>query len=456
MSERERVLALLREHGWNATSFQSLEPEFCYWFDGDDAAVAYFDTGGAWVVAGPPIAAQSRLGATARRFVQHADERGKRASFFAVEERFLRAIDMRAIAIGEQPAWDPRTWTDRHRGHRRFKEQLRRARAKGIVVERANSDVALSPPMRQQIELLIDRWRASRAMPPMTFLVELHPFGFASERRFYVARIRDELKGILVAVPVYQRDGWFFENILRDPAAPNGTTEALVNAAMLDIAASGAHYVTLGLAPLAGEERWLRLTRAAMQGFYNFEGLYAFKSKLRPDRWDPIYIAWPDNALPLVAIYDALDAFAGGKLLRFAARSIFRAPSSVLFTLGALLVPWTATIALADSWFPSRRTQFAWVAFDVVMCGVFVSLASHWRRQLAIGAAIATAADATLTTIQAARYNVPRARSARHWMIIGAAIAAPLFAAAVLTGGLRTKRSAAAPSPQHLPRSPRR
>jgi len=439
VEDREHVLELLRQHGWNATSFQSLEPEFRYWFDGDDAAVAYFDTGGAWVVAGPPIAEESRLGETARRFVRHAKTRGKRVSFFAVEERFLRAIEMRSIAIGRQPAWDARAWPDRHRGHRRFKEQLRRARAKGVIVDRLDAADVQSRPMRFAIEQLIERWRSSRAMPPMTFLVELNPFGFAAERRYYVARIREELKGILVAVPVYQRDGWFFENILRDPRAPNGTTEALVNAAMLDAAASGVSYVTLGLAPLAGEERWLRITRAAMQGFYNFEGLYAFKAKLRPDRWDPIYLAWPDGALPAVAVYDALDAFAGGKLVRFGLRSMFRAPSSVLFLLGALLIPWTASIAVARSWFPSRRIQFAWVAFDIAMCGVFVSLASQWRRPLAIAACVATSADTVLTTIEAASYNVRRARRARDWLAIAAAIAAPALASAILFGGLLTR-----------------
>ena len=51
-----RVLDLLRQHGWNATSFQVLEPGFEYWFDAD-ACVAYVDTGRAWVAAGAPIEA---------------------------------------------------------------------------------------------------------------------------------------------------------------------------------------------------------------------------------------------------------------------------------------------------------------------------------------------------------------------------------------------------------------
>ena len=48
-SEATRVLTLLERYGWNATSFQILEPGFRYWFDGDDACVGYVDTGRAWV-----------------------------------------------------------------------------------------------------------------------------------------------------------------------------------------------------------------------------------------------------------------------------------------------------------------------------------------------------------------------------------------------------------------------
>src|SRR5262245_60467319 len=64
---RERVLALLERHGWNATSFQIMERGFHYWFDGDDACVGYVDTGQAWVAAGPPIAPEGRLAEASAR-----------------------------------------------------------------------------------------------------------------------------------------------------------------------------------------------------------------------------------------------------------------------------------------------------------------------------------------------------------------------------------------------------
>lgn len=454
--QRYRLLELLRRHGWNATSFQAIEPEFRYWFDrGGDAAVAYLDTGWAWLVAGAPIAPIDRCGVIAERFAEDARRHRRRTAFFATEPRFLRAAPMRSLLIGEQPSWDPRTWTERHRGHRGLKEQLRRARAKGVSVARVPSSDAAGA-IRPELERLIERWLTARPMPPMSFLVALEPFVVPEERRYYVARAAGgTVVGLLVAVPVYERGGWFFEDILRDPASPKGTTELMIDFAMRDVAGEGCTFVTLGLAPLASDEPWHRLTRKLLRGFYNFEGLRAFKAKLRPDAWTPIFLAWPGDRMALWAIYDVLHAFAGGKLVRFALRSIGRGPAPVIFTLGALLIPWTVALALADTgrWFRSRREQFGWVAFDTLMAAALLSLSRKWRRPLANAACVAALADGVLTTASIARER--RRRPWREAIVLAAAIAAPFTAAAILFGGLRARRSAGAWQKGGTPPPPR-
>lgn len=440
LTTRRRVLDLLRRHGWNATSFQILEPDFVYWFDDDEAVVAYVDTGHAWVVAGGPVAAFARLPEIVAGFINAARARRRRVVFFAVEQRFVDAVDLPAIHVGEQPSWSPAAWDARHRGHRTMKEQLRRARAKGVRVARVTPDDA----MRGEIAALVERWQESKPMPPMAFLVELHPFVFPEERRYYVARAGERLAGVLVAVPVYDRGGWFFEDLLRDPAAPNGTIETLVDAAMRDVAADGCTFVTLGLAPLAGDARWLQLARRSLRGFYNFAGLRAFKAKFRPDAWDPIYLVYRDRGGALVALYDVLSAFARGRVVRFAIAAVFRAPAIVLRALAILLVPWIAILIASDTrrWFPSARVKHAWIAFDAVMAAMLFSLAARWRRPLALAACAATSADVVLTAAQALAHNLPRRRRGwRELAIIGASVVAPLLATAILAGGLRRRQT---------------
>ncbi len=84
------------------------------------------------------------------------------------------------------------------------------------------------------------------------------------------------------------------EQLLRDPDVPNDTAELLVDHAMRALAADGVTWATLGLAPLAGAvSGWLRTTRSWSRPLFNFEGLASFKRKLRPQRWEPIFLAYP-------------------------------------------------------------------------------------------------------------------------------------------------------------------
>ena len=202
-ADRGRVLALLRLHGWNATSFQALEPGFRYFFDGEDACVAYVDTGSAWVAAGAPIAPEGRLAEVAGRFGEAARAEGRRHVFFATERRFALSAPLEALAVGEQPSWDPAGWEATLRESRSLREQLRRARAKGLEVR--GLGVEELGTRRAEIERLVERWLGSRSLAPMGFLVHVDPFPFPEERRLFVAERAGRMVGLLAAVPVFGR-----------------------------------------------------------------------------------------------------------------------------------------------------------------------------------------------------------------------------------------------------------
>jgi phosphatidylglycerol lysyltransferase len=445
-SERERVLSLLKSHGWNATSFQILEEGFRYWFDGDEACVAYVDTGSAWVVAGTPVAVRDHVGEVALRFVDAAKVRGKRVCFFGTERRFSAVVPFASMQIGEQPVWDPRDWDDTVRKTPSLKEQLRRARAKGVVVRRVSAEeiVDHALPTRAAIEALIGRWLRSRSMAPMGFLVDVQPFAFAAERKYFVAEHAERIVGFLASVPVYARNGWFLEDLVRDPGAPNGTSEALVDAALRNAADEGSEYATLGLAPMAGAEGWLRAIKQSTSALYDFHGVHAFKAKLRPTSWEPIYLAYPSVSGGNRALYDSLAAFARGSFARFGVQTLLRGPAIVVRILAALLVPWTILLALADGphFFPWWWVKWGWVLFDCAMVVALFVLSARWRRSLGIVVAAAVTADSVLTLAQAIFYNVPRARSVLDAVVILAACLAPSFAAITLWGAVsRSSRS---------------
>ena len=443
---RERVLRILRRHGWNATSFQILEAHFDYWFDGEEACVAYVDTGSAWVVAGAPVAPLERVREVTLRFVEVAARHRRRASLFAVESRLAKLLaEDEVLLLGEQPVWDPRAWPDTLAASKSLREQLRRARAKGVEVRQATA-ADLGPadaPLRAKVESLIERWLASRSMPAMGFLVDVQPFAFPEERRYFVAEQGGALVGFLAAVPVYARGGWLFEDFIRDPRAPNGTAESLVNAAMRQVASEGSGYVTLGLAPLSGVRGWLGLVREWSGALYDFNGLRAFKAKLRPHAWEPVYMAHPGGSANF-AVFDVLAAFAHGSFARFGLAAFLRGPAIVVRLLAALLVPWTAMVAIADdaAWFPSPAVKYAWIAFDVVLAAALFTLAARWHKWMGRAIAIVVTLDAALTLAQIVLFNAPRARGVVDGLVLAISWAAPTLAALALWGATRARAPA--------------
>lgn len=436
--EHDRVLQLLKQYGWNATSFQVLESGFRYWFDSKgDACVAYVDTGGAWVAAGGPITSRERVAEVVACFEAAARAEGRRVCFFATEKRFSEIVPVEAMLIGEQPTWDPHRWEETLRSSRSLREQLRRARARGVTVRRVEPEELRdeSHPTRRAVDRLLARWLASRRMAPMGFLVQLSPYEYAEERRAFVGELNGEVVCFLSAVPVFAREGWLLQHVVRDPRAPNGSAELMVDAAMRAAVSEGRGYVTLGLAPLSGElEPWLRAARFWGSALFDFEGLRAFKAKLRPHAWDQIHLAWPSGTSTLWPVYDALRAFARGSFIRFGLATLLRRADLIVRLLALLLIPWTALLALPFNThrFPSRSIQWAWVIFDVGLTVAILGLVRHWRSWLAGLLSGVIALDASLTTWQAMAYNAPRASGALDWIIIAAAILAPSTAACLL------------------------
>ena len=445
-----RAESLVQQYGHTGIAFQALSPGMRHWFDRDESTgldrglVAYADTGHAWVVAGEPIAPRDQVIAVAERFVSAAHTAGRRACFFATEGALASSPHFRRVQIGEQPVWDPQRWQEHVGTHRSLREQLRRARAKGVAVRRVTGDAVESDPaLRAQLDRVVGHWLSARSMPPMHFLVEVAPLAQLAQRRMYVAERGGRVVALLSLAPVPARGGWLFEHLLRDSQAPNGTSELLVDDAMRSLSNDGVTWATLGLAPLAGNvPRWMQWTRTIARPLFNFAGLSAFKRKLRPQQWEPMFLAYPQSASSALALADGLRAFAGGTLWRFGVRTVFRGPRPLLVLLEWLLLPWTIALALAPTspWFPDVRVHIAWVLFDL---GLYVLLRLVRTRAWTAGARAAAAAvslDALLTAWQAAAWNMSRTTTWMEALLIGIAVTGPLLIAPMLWGAARRLR----------------
>lgn len=343
---------LILRHGWNSTVYQLLNPDIRHWFaPGGDAFVGYVEHLGVRVVAGAPVAAYEQLPEVATAFEEDGRQARKATCYFAVEPRWLELVSRRAevALIGAQPVWDAATWEATVYAHASLRAQFARARNKGVEVERwPVGRLIPQQPGAEDLRAVRERWSAAHGLPPLGFLtgVELVPATaqpggvLTQDRRLYVARLGDETVGYLVASPIPMRHGWLIEQVVRDPSAPNGTAELLIDSAARDLAADGARRLTLGLSPLSRRHRpavaarpdsppWLRLAFAWAYAhgrrFYDFAGLEAFKEKFRPPRWEPIYLVSSGPRIGLRSLYAVAAAFTGGRPVTALARGAWRA-----------------------------------------------------------------------------------------------------------------------------------
>jgi phosphatidylglycerol lysyltransferase len=330
----ERARDLVLRWGWNAMAYQILNPGMRLWFSSDgEGVVGYVRASHYRVVAGAPVCPPERLPETAAEFAADTRRARQRLCYFGAQDRLLDPLTERApssaLLLGAQPVWNPARWHAILAGKASLRAQLARARNKGVTV-RASHDSG-----EPGLQRCLNEWIERRGLPPMHFLVEWNILPRLLDRRLYVAERGGETVGFLIASPVPLRKGWLIEQIVRGRAAPNGTTELLLDTAICALAEDGAEYVTLGLSPLsrAVPQRpvppWtvrplLAWMRVHTRRFYNFEGLEKFKRKFLPEEWEPIYAVTDRPRVSLRTLYAIAGAFGGTSPILFIGRALLR------------------------------------------------------------------------------------------------------------------------------------
>ena len=344
---RHKARELIFRYGWNPTAYQILNSDIRLWFSPDgEAVVGYVTRFKVRVAAGAPICDEARLADVAALFEQDAAEHGERVCWFAATARlqkvFAKTLPHASLTVGAQPAWNPASWQGILKQYSSLRGQLNRARNKGVQVsewamQRAADDAGL--------QRCLDEWIAQHPMPTLHFLTEPVTLDRLADRRIWVAEKSGVPVGFVIATPVPSRNGWLIEQTVRGKNAPNGTAELMIDSAMTGLAKSEASYVTLGMVPLTPRtgtgtvgQFWLRtaLTWARLHGrrFYNFEGLEAFKSKFKPETWEPLFALSNEPRSSFRTLMAIVAAFSEGPLPWVAVRALASAARQEAVWLG--------------------------------------------------------------------------------------------------------------------------
>jgi len=326
-------------YGWNTTCFQIVNPGIEYWFGSDgESVVGYVTSSGVRVVAGAPVCKHSHLGFIATEFENHAASVGEKVCYFGAEARleslYHSSEDHARVLLGAQPVWRPKSWKEVIARRSSLRAQLNRARNKGVVIREWSREEAHNNP---KLRKCLDAWLETKGLPPLHFVIEPETLERLENRRIFVAEKGGDVAAFLILSPIPERNGWLTEQFPHHPSAPNGTVELMMDAAIRKLAEEGFEYVTLGLSPLSKRARiepfdnpaWLRFLLAWFrkhgQRFYNFDGLDAFKSKMTPEYWEPVFAISNEPVFSRRTLYAIALAFTENRPLRVAAIGLTKA-----------------------------------------------------------------------------------------------------------------------------------
>ena len=299
---------LLRLHalyGYNAHSLVSIAPGALRWSTPDiDGAVIYGEFGRVWLAAGDPLAPLAERGELARQFAAYAKRKNRVVAFVPVTAEFaglLAPNDFAAVKVGAAPYFDLQIWNPRGECAKKLRAGVNQARRAGVEIDEAIGGV--DERLRSETAQLCLNWLGSRrSATAFGWLVALDPFLHSQHKRYFTARVSGRLVGFLSISPIPLRQGWYLEDVIREPDAPNGMATLLVAEALKRLRDEGSVLATLGTAPLAADgsndvptenrrvARALELASSRLSGFYNFAGLRQFKGRFVPSWWESEYV----------------------------------------------------------------------------------------------------------------------------------------------------------------------
>jgi len=298
------LLRLQTLYGYNPHSLVSIAPGAMLWSSPDiDGAVIYGEFGRVWLAAGDPLAPVEEMAELARQFAAFAKKKNRVVAFVPTSAEFARSVvprDFIAVKVGAAPYFDLQTWNPRGDSAKKIRAGVNQARRAGVTVEVIPEGI--DELLKKETAQLCLHWLgARRSATTFGWLIALDPFLHSEYKKYFAARVNGRLVGFLAASPIPARRGWYLEDVLREPDAPQGTATLLVVEALANLKAEGAALATLGTSPLTTDgpvdvptehrvvSRALDVASRRLGGFYNFEGLRRFKGKFVPSWWESEY-----------------------------------------------------------------------------------------------------------------------------------------------------------------------
>jgi lysylphosphatidylglycerol synthetase-like protein (DUF2156 family) len=245
------VVEIVRAHG-GAVSHGLLDPR-CRHFRVPrlEGLIGYRRWRRCAVAIGEPVCAPEDVTKLAESFRDFCRRRGWDTLYAAADARFgAWAIEngYAAIHFGDTLIVDPRIDPERGPAARHLRQKVNHTRRSGVVVEEYRPAAKRDPALEHAMGDAVVAWLRAREGLQI-FLGGVRLFADRLGRRWFHARHRDRIVGVLSMVHLGKRNGSMLNAVMVRPEAPVGTSELLVVSGLAALRREGASFATFGIAP---------------------------------------------------------------------------------------------------------------------------------------------------------------------------------------------------------------
>lgn len=321
----ERSRALLTTVGGSTMSWMTMWPEMRYYFTKDGLGyVGYQRHAGIALALADPVVPPDMIAEAVTEFTEMAERGGLTPCLFSVTDtaaEAARAAGWRTVQIAEDTildlpgiAFKGKRWQD-------IRTALNKAGREGIefrVVTLAEESFAIVA----QVRAISEQWVGDKGLPEMGFT--LGGVDEALDPAVKVGLAIDaggSVHGVTSWLPVCTEGGhvrgWTLDVMRRRTDGFRSVMEFMIASACLAFGKEGYEFISLSGCPLARSDesaqldgigrldrtdRLLDKLGGALEPYYGFRSLHAFKAKFSP-RYEPVHLAFRDEAdLPRIGI----------------------------------------------------------------------------------------------------------------------------------------------------------
>lgn len=312
-AERERARLIVEAHGRTSLAWFALTPDKSYYFSPGGSVIAFVVSRRVCLAAGDVIGPPADVPAALAGFREFCAARDWQPAFVATEPDYITAYQeagWQALCIGHEAIVPVRDFT--LAGGRSKDIRGRVARLSRLGYTSRLHPPPLSDALLSELRAVSDDWLDMVRGGEKGFFIGAFEDDYI--RRCPVMAVYGpdgRVRAFGNLYPEFQRNEATVDLMRRTRAVENGTMEMLFVSLFEWAKKHGYDTFNLGLSPLAGvgqdatdpsAERALGFIFKHSQQYYNFKGLYQFKSKFHP-AWSARYLIYPGHAaLPAVAM----------------------------------------------------------------------------------------------------------------------------------------------------------